>query len=44
MHTIAECPRCKIDFMYHSTDSYLNITTTIALYEEFEEKYLSKAE
>ena len=23
MHTIAECPRCKIDFMYHSTDNYL---------------------
>ena len=29
MHTIAECPRCKIDFMYHSTDSYLNRTTTV---------------
>lgn len=23
MHTITECPRCKIDFMYHSTDTYL---------------------
>ena len=24
MHTITECPRCKIDFMYHSTDTYLH--------------------
>ena len=24
MHTITECPRCKMDFMYHSTDVYLH--------------------
>lgn len=24
MHTITECPRCKKDFMYHTTDTYLN--------------------
>ena len=23
MHTIDECPRCKKDFMYHSTDYHL---------------------
>lgn len=29
MHTITECPRCKMDFMYHSTDTYLDRTITI---------------
>ncbi len=29
MHTITECPRCKMDFMYHSTDTYLDRTVTI---------------
>ena len=24
MHTITECPRCKMDFMYYSTDTYLH--------------------
>lgn len=29
MHTITNCPKCKIDFMYHSTDTYLERDTTI---------------
>lgn len=29
MHTITECPRCKKDFMYHSTDTYLIKQVTI---------------
>ena len=29
MHTITNCPKCKIDFMYHSTDTYLERNTTI---------------
>lgn len=28
MHTITECPRCKMDFMYHQTDIHLNRDTT----------------
>ena len=24
MHIITECPRCKMDFMYHSKDVYLH--------------------
>ena len=29
MHTITNCPRCKIDFMYHSTDYHLEKDVTI---------------
>lgn len=29
MHVITECPRCKSDFMYHTTDRFLLRQTTI---------------
>ena len=29
MHTITECPICKKDFMYHTSDTYLKSQTTI---------------
>lgn len=29
MHTITDCPRCKKDFMYHTTDTYLNRVVTV---------------
>jgi len=29
MHTINLCPRCKEDFMYHSTDAHLSRNITI---------------